>query len=607
MMQLIRSNTGKFMTIIIVGGFLAWMVYGIGMEVSGSQGGRPGEMGSVNGTPITAEVFQRRVQELEQQFRAQGGGRISAEDELRIQDRVWNELVGQVLIQQELDRRGIRVTDDEIRFAAMNVPAPELAQQEIFRTNGQFDINKYRAYLGSPQASDELLSGLEQYYRGAIPQSKLQDQIAAGVYVSDAELWRLYRDRSETARVEYVSLDLARLAPGSVAVSDADIRAYYNQHRDDFERPRTARFTVAYIPSAADEGDRAAVEAHARELRTRLAGGGDFGAAARAESSATASARLGGSLGTVRRGQMVAAFDSAIWALPLNEVSAPVLTQFGYHLLQVTARGGDTAVVRHILLPIRKDDAEVESILARSDTLARQLEAGQPLERAARSVGATLRQGVTVTEANPYIPGVGSGLEALNWASGEQRDKQAGPHPVSDVMDAEGASYAVRLESYLPKGKMTLAEATPAIRERLILQKKRERAAAEGARMVAEVRGGRTLQQVAAARGLTVLTAGPFTRIDPNPVFGQATPAVGAAFGTPLNQLSGVVESPSGLFIIRPLARGGVDQAAFARDREQLRRLAIQQMRQQATQRWLESARRTARIKDNRDQVLGRA
>jgi parvulin-like peptidyl-prolyl isomerase len=607
MMQMIRSNTGKFLTIFIVGGFLLWMVYGIGMEVSGSNGGRPGEMGSVNGTPITAEVFQRRVQEVEQQYRAQAGGRISAADELRIQDQVWNELVGQILIQQELDRRGIRVTDDEIRFAAMNVSAPELAQQEIFRTNGQFDINKYRSYLGSAQASDELLNGLEQYYRGAIPQSKLQDQIAAGVYVSDAELARLYRDRSETATVEYVSLDLSRLAPGSVQVSDDEIRSYYNAHRDDFERPRTARFTVAYIPTAPDESDRAAVEAHARELRARLAAGGDFAAAARSESTDTASARQGGSLGTVRKGQMVAAFDSAVWALPLNEISQPVLTQFGYHLLEVTARGGDTAVVRHILLPIRKDPAELESIDARADTLARMLEANQPLERAARSVGATVRQGVTVSESNPYLPGVGSGIEALNWASAEMRDKNAGAHPVSDVMDGEGSAYAVRLDSYLPKGKMTLAEATPVIRERLILQKKRERAAAEGARMVAEVRAGRTLQQVAAARGLTVLRAGPFTRIEPNPVFGQATPAIGAAFGTPLNQLSGVVESGSNRFIIRPLARGGVDQAAFQRDREQLRAMATQQMRQQATSRWLDSARRNANIKDNRDQVFGRS
>lgn len=604
MMQLIRSNAGKFMTIAIVGGFLAWMIWGLGMDVTGGGGRRPGELGSVNGTSIPLQAFQQRVQALEQQFRSQGGGAITTEQSREIQDRAWDEMVSQVLIDQELDRRGIRVTDDEIKFAAMNRPVPEYARQELFMTNGQFDINKYRSYLASPQASDEVLLGLEQYYRDLIPRSKLEEQIAVGVYVSDAQLWRMYRDRNETATVDYVALDLSKLAPGAVQVSDGEIRAYYDAHRDDFERPRTAVFTVAYLPTAPGERDRLTVLAHAQELRERLAAGGDFAAAARAESADTGSARQGGNLGTVRHGQMVAAFDSAVWALPVNEISQPVQTQFGYHLLQVTAKGGDTAVVRHILLPVKKSDADLETIDARSDTLAHLIEQQQPLERAARSVGAVLRQGVTVTDALAYIPGVGPAMEALDWAAGEARDRTAGPHPVSDVMDGDQALYAVRLESYLPKGKMSLAEATPAIRERLILQKKRASARAEGERIVAEVRGGKTLQQAAAARGLAVQRAGPFTRMEPNREFGIASAAVGAAFGTPLNQVSGVVETTSGLFIVRPVARQAADQAAFNRDKDRIRQALTGQLRQQSVQRWLDSARRAAKIRDNRDRVL---
>jgi len=605
MMQIIRSNAGKFMTILIVGGFLGWMVYGLGMEVTGSGGSR-NELGSVNGTPVTAEAFQRRVQELEQQFRAQGNGKITAEQERQIQDRAWDDLVAQILTQQELGRRGIRVTDDEIRYAALNIPAPAYQQQEVFQTNGQFDINKYRQYLASPNASDEVLGQLEQYYRSVIPESKLQEQISAGVWLSDAQLWRMYRDRIETATVEYVPLDLSRLSPGSVQVSDAEIRDWYAAHKDEFKRPRTARFTVAYLPTASGDRERAAVLAHAQELRAQLAAGGDFATAARAESSDTGSARQGGNLGTVRRGQMVAAFDSAIWALPVNEVSAPVQTQFGYHLLQVTARGGDSAVVRHILLPIRKSDAELETIDARSDSLEKIAQSAAGLEAGARSVGAVLRQGITVSDDLPYINGVGGAMEALNWAAGEARVAAPGDRPVSDVMESDLALYIVRLENYLGKGTMTLAEATPAIREQLILKKKRERARAEGTRMVAEVRGGKTLQQAAAARGLAVQTAGPFTRLDPNRVFGQASEAVGAAFGTPLNQVSGVVETTAGLFIVRPVARTAASAAEFARNRAQIRQAVTTQLRRQAVERWLDSAKRAAKIKDNRDRMLGR-
>jgi peptidyl-prolyl cis-trans isomerase D len=606
MMQLIRSNAGKFMTIIIVGGFLAWMVYGIGMEVSGSGGRRPGELGSVNGTPITIEAWQREVQQLQDQARQQGAGQLTAEEQKQIEDRAWNNLVDQILMQKELDRRGIRVTDDEIRFAAMNVPAPQMMQQEIFQTNGQFDINKYRQYLSSPQASDELLAQLEQYYRAVIPESKLREQIGSGTWIPDAQLWRMFRDRNETATVEYVELDLSKLAPQTPAVSDDEVQRYYDEHKDEFKRPRTARFTVAALRTAPDNADREQVLAHAQQLRQQLAAGGDFAAIARTESADTASARQGGSLGTVRHGQMVAPFDSAVWALPVNEISQPVLTQFGYHLVQVTARGGDTAVVRHILLPIKKSDAELESVDAKSDTLGREAEA-HGIERAARSVGAQLRQGVTVSDNLPYIPGVGPAMEALNWASGEARDLKPGDRPVSDVMDGEQAVYVVRLDSYLPAGQMTVAEARPQITSQLILQKKRERARAAGEKIVAAVRHGQSLQQAAAAYGLTVQTAGPFSRVEGNTALGQASQAVGAAFGTPVGQVSGVVESPGGLFIVRPTARTAADPQHFAEQKEQMRMMLSSELRQRAVPRWLDSLRKSANIKDNRDKVLGRA
>ena len=354
MMQIIRSKAGKVMTIVIVGGFLAWMVYGIGMEVSGASGPR------VSWAPSTARRSRwRRSSAACRSSPTSSAHRAAAASRPRFQQQIeqgaWDDLVDQVLLEQQMARRNIKVTDDQIRYAAMNVPMPQMMQQGMFQTNGQFDLAKYQQYLRSPQASDELLAQVEQYYRNVIPRSRLQEQVAAGSYMSDAELWRLYGDQTETATVEYVQLDLDRLAPGSVQVSDAEIRRYYGEHKDDFKRARTARFTVAYLATAPGEADRQAVLQHALRLRQQIAtGGGDFATLARSESSDTVSARQGGSLGTVRKGQMVAAFDSAIWVLPVNEVSQPVLTQFGYHLLQVTERGADSAQVRHILLPIQK-------------------------------------------------------------------------------------------------------------------------------------------------------------------------------------------------------------------------------------------------------------
>ncbi|HEU4561677.1 MAG TPA: peptidylprolyl isomerase, partial [Longimicrobium sp.] len=545
------------------------------------------------------------VTALTEQYRQQSGERITAEVQREIDQQAWDSLVEEILVQQELAKRDIRVTDEQLQFFALNVPIPQLAQQEIFQTNGQFDISKYRQYLSSPQASDELLAQVEQYHRGAIPQRLLMQQVTSGVYPSDAELWRLYRDQNETATVEYVQLDLAKLAPASEQVSNDEIRRYYNEHKDDFKRGRTARFTVAYLGTAPTDADRQAVMQRALQLRQQItSGGGDFATLARSESSDTSSGRQGGDLGTVRKGQMVAAFDSAVWALPVNEVSQPVRTQFGYHLVQVTERGADTARVRHILLPIQKSPETIEAIDAKGDTLG-DLAESQGLERAARSVGATVRQGVAVSDDLAYIPGVGPAMEALNWAQGEAREMEPGDRPVSDVMEGQDALYVVRLESYAPKGTMTLAEATPQIRERLILEKKRQRARAEGEKIVSEVRGGSTLQQAAARRGLSVLTAGPFSRGAPNPALGQASAAVGAAFGVPLNQVSGVVETEAGLYIVRPTQRTGADQARFNAEKGMMRNAIVMQLRQRVGQQWLASLKKSADIEDNRDEIFG--
>jgi peptidyl-prolyl cis-trans isomerase D len=606
MMQLIRTNAGKVMTIVLFGGFLAWMVFGIGMEVTGA--GQPRELGSVNGTPITVQEYQAAVEQLSQQARQATGGRVSAEQQAQIEERAWQELVDNALMRQEMERRGIRVSDREISYYALNVPHPELRQQEIFQTEGQFDLAKYQQFLRGPQANDEVLGQLEAYYRENVPRRKLFQQIGAGLLVSDAELWREYQDQNETATVEYVALDLSRVAPGTVQVTPAEIRRYFDAHPREFERARSARFTVAYLSSAVTEADRAATLQKTQRLRAEIAGGADFAAVARRESSDPSSRDNGGDLGWMRKGRTVPAFDSAAFSLPVGELSQPVRSEFGYHLIQVQERpeGADSAKIRHILIPEGKSEAELAKLDARADSLE-DLASRNGIDRAARAVGATLRQGVTVSEEMPVIPGVGPALEALNWARGEVSDPEAGPHPVSDVFATDQAVYVVRLEGYQPKGSLSLAEATPQIRAKLVLEKKREQAAAAGRQILAAVRGGKTLQQAADDKGLTVQQAGPFTRVAPNPVFGQANAAIGAAFGTPVGQISQPVTTTSGVFLIRPTARTQADRRAFDAQKAQLRQVSTYQRQQAIYQAWVESARKNAEIKDNRDKLFGRS
>ncbi len=604
MLQKMRGQVGKILGVLFALAFVGWMVFELGMDVSGQgQNAQAGEMGRVNGEPVLYQAYQAAYQELYQQVQQQsGGGQVSAEQQRAMEEEAWNRVVNDILLRQAMRDLGIRVSDAEIRQAALSNPHPSLMQNELFQTNGQFDLRKYQEFLSGPNANEETLLQLEAYYRQAVPQSKLLRQLTAGVFVSDAELWRAFQDRTETATVEYVALDVARLAPAEAQVSDREVRAYYDEHEDEFRRPATARLTLAYVPKAMTAADTVATLQRAQQLRADILGGADFAEVARRESQDPGSKENGGDLGFFRRGQMVSAFEEAAFATPVGQVSEPVLTPFGYHVIRVEEKRGDEVRARHILLPIQKSEEALARLDAKADSLET-LTQRQGIERAAHVTGATLRSGVTVSEGMAFVPGIGSVLEAIDWA----RDATEEDQKVSEVMETEQAVFVARLEAYSPKGMLPLKEAAPQIRRQLAAEKKQEQARVAGQKLVDQIRAGKTLQQVAAANGLQVQQAGPFTRAEPNPAFGQANAAIGAAFGVPVGKVSNVVKTTGGLFIIRPVARTEADQKAWDAQKAQQRAMAMAQLQQEAFVRWMQSQRKAAEIEDNRDRFFQRS
>ncbi|HEU0302775.1 MAG TPA: peptidylprolyl isomerase [Longimicrobium sp.] len=601
---MIRSTAGKIIVPVLMLFFLGWMVFEIGMDaLGGGTIGGPGNAGSVNGTPISAVAYDERANALYQQ--AQQQGEVTDEMARRIQEEAWDQMVTEALIRQELSRRGIRVSDREIVWAARNLPAPGVSQEEIFLTNGQFDINKYRQFLAGPQAPASMFVQLEQYFREQLPREKLARQLIAGRYITDAELWRAFQDRTETATVDYLQLDLQKLVPRDPAVTDAEVRRYFDDNRDRFRRTEGARVKVAYIPLTITEADRQAAMQRAREVRQEIVGGADFAEMARMYSTDESNKEQGGDLGTFGRGQMVAAFDSVAFSLPVGQVSEPLVTQFGVHLVKVDERTGDQVTARHILFGFEKNDADLERLETQLDRIADAARSRGLKAAAQGQPNVTFREGIEVSASAPMIPGVGPAMAAVNWAREETNAGDAGER-VSDVLETSDALYLVELERYHPAGDTPLAEATPAIRQQLVYEKRREAGRVEAEKMLAEIRGGRTLEQVAQARGLTVQRAGPFTRVEPNAVLGQANSAVGAAFGTPVGQVGPVAVTPAGVFLVRPTARTAADRRTFEQQKASLRQEAMRQLQQDLFGQWLANVRQDANIKDNRARLQAR-
>ena len=133
---------------------------------------------------------------------------------------------------------------------------------------------------------------------------------------------------------------LYRELTANLKIDDADLHKYYDAHKNEYERVQARHILIRFKGSPVPRGDkpeRSEEEAltKVKAIRARLTAGEDFATVAKAESDDTGSAKNGGDLNTFSRGHMVAAFEDAAFKLPPGQVSEPVKTQFGYHLILV--------------------------------------------------------------------------------------------------------------------------------------------------------------------------------------------------------------------------------------------------------------------------------
>lgn len=593
--------SAKYIWIIIVvlfvGGFLL-------AETSGLLGRAPvtttTAVAKVNGEDILATSWYQVTQNLEQASTQQSNQSLSLDERQRLQDQAFEQLVTDALLRQEYRRRGITVTDDEILQAARFSPPPQLMQSAELQTDGQFDPAKYQRFLQSPMARQEgLLLQLEQYYRTEIPKQKLFDQIANDVYVSDEQLWRRWRDSHDTAQVSFVAFGPERIPDVDVRVSDDEIRAYYDTHKAQFERPGQAKVSIIIVPRAVTASDSAAVRARAAALRSRIVGGEKFEDVARAESADSVSAASGGSLGRGARGRFIAPFETAAYALRPGEISQPVLTPFGYHIIRVDEKKGDTLALRHILIRIQPGDSAAARTDRRADSLARiAASTDQPskFDEAARTLQIPVLR-ATVIEGNPltvngqFIPSVGP------WAF-----QGVTPGETSELFDAEDGYYLARLDSLTPGGTLSLDQAKNDVRTFLVGQKKIEKLLPQAGKF-AKVAAASSLESAGKLMGLEVVKTKPFTRVTGVPELARFPEAVGAAFTLPLNAVSQPIRAMAGVVVERVDSRVPASRTAFDAQKEALRQQELQQLRQQRVRDFLANLRAVAKIDDKRKQI----
>jgi len=555
-------------------------------------------IGKVNGRAIDARVYQQQVQQATEARQRQSQQSLGLDDYQAIRDDVWDQFVTNELLQSEYRRRAIHVSEQEIVDAIRNEPLPEFFRLPEFQTDGKFDVGKYQKWLGSSVAQ-QFLPAMEDQYRDQLERAKLFRAVTADVFLSDPALWERYRDEHETVRVDLAAIVPAAAVPDSaVQVTPAEIQAWYDAHKSELDRPKTIFTSFIGISRIPDASDTAAALARAEAVRKEILGGAPFAEVAKRESADTVSGNKGGDLGEWTKGTFDPKFDSAAFSLKLNEISEPVLTQFGFHLIEVTSRTGNKAKGRHILIPIEVSgkhrdrlDAEADSL----DKLAAEHADPAALDTAARALGLQIGHGKPLAGGGKMQVGLLTLPDAGTWAA----DAKAGQ--VSPIIETPFAMYVFRVDSIHPPGVPTLADARDTVTRIVRDAKKAGDARKLGEELVKRLDGGSTLAQAADAMKLPHEVYGPFTRVT-SPL--RDPLATGVAFGLAPGKHSGVIDTKEGLYVLQVLDHTPADSAAFAKGLDQERGRALQEARQERVQTYLAGLRSTAKIVDNRSKML---
>lgn len=264
----------------------------------------------------------------------------------------------------------------------------------------------HKGMVDSVEVTDDQVEEQVQYYlKAAIRQAGGKDKLRETFQYSYDELhdqyFDLLHDRILSQKVEYQLTE-------NVKVTPAEVREYYAKISQDSLPLIPTQYEVSeiVIEPVISEEERDRVRGELAELRERIVKGEKFSMLAKLYSQDPGSASKGGELGFFSRGDMVKEFETAAFALKPGEVSPIVETEYGFHILQLIERRGNSINVRHILLQPKTSSEDLLKARITLDSLADEIRKGSiTFEAAAQkySDGVSKAQGGTVT--NPSTGG----------------------------------------------------------------------------------------------------------------------------------------------------------------------------------------------------------
>jgi peptidyl-prolyl cis-trans isomerase SurA len=284
---------------------------------------------------IEERLFQMEAGGIEVPERGSGEWR-------QLQRDVLDQMINEQLIVQAAIRDTTIVVDD--------LEVEDLVSEEILQKVTQFGSQSvFEEGLGRQGFT---LSGYRDFIRGQIRQQRYYEQ--------------------------YMVKRSVGLA--SVVVDEAEIESVFEENKDQLgDRPPTVVFTQIILAPTASDSVWDAAKAEADSVRQLLVDGGDFAELAQRFSD-DGSRDAGGDLGWFRRGVMVSEFEDVAFLMAVNEISPPVRTAFGYHLIQVTRRRAGEVRASHILFRVTASPSDIDALREEAMALKDRIELGEDIE-----------------------------------------------------------------------------------------------------------------------------------------------------------------------------------------------------------------------------------
>ncbi len=557
-------------------GILGWIIIAfisIPFALWGIQeyiGGAPQPFAAkVNEMEITLGEFDQAVLRQRQQLESMFGGQLPSNPQFdkSIKQQVINQLINRKLLEDYIEKSGFSISD--------KVLAKRIQQMEVFQEDGKFDAKNYKKIVNSQGMS---VSQFEYVFKQDLEVQQLQEGISESSFVGAAEVNLLSQIQNQLRDVSYIVFEQAKYKD-QITLSEDEITQYYEDNKDKYLSPETT--SVAYIELTADDikpeaeideeelrrqydeyvaGIAANEERKARHILVqvnasdddttrqkkkqkiesalkRIQQGEDFSAVAKAVSEDPGSSSQGGDLGWINKGMMVPAFEDALFALKKGETSGIVESEFGYHIIQLDdlkAKQVDTFEQKRDELVKSLQQHEIDNqFYERSELMATlAYENDDSLEPVADALSATIKH------SKPFNRVTGEGIAANeNVRQIAFSDLLLKEGRNSDVIElGKNHILVMRTEQHQPAQPKPLHAVKPQVKKALQSDKVQKLAKADTQKILADLKAGQSMAEVAKKNQLTFKSLGYINRQSTegermviNTAFTQAKPTNGQA------------------------------------------------------------------------------